>query len=239
MEMFTPQKRESAVDIVLNNIKRLLISGKLTTGDKLPNELEISKALLVSRGSVREAMKILSAFGIIEIKPGDGTYVSTSVSNNLFNPLMFSLILSKPDIEEMTEFRSLFEIDIIELIIKNSEKNTEEIKKLTASFEQFIQKRDEKASSSELAKCDIEFHQLMAKATKNKLVTKIYLFILEFLEPYILKSHEHQKDGIIAINTHKQIIDAIFSKDLNIAKNAIQESVRVWKELLSEKNPTS
>lgn len=236
MELFVPQKRESAVDTVLNNIKRLLISNKLTAGDRLPNELEISKGLLVSRGSVREAMKILSAFGIIEIKPGDGTYISTTAGNNIFNPLMFSFILCKPNIEELTEFRDLIELNVIELIIKNCDNNAEEIKALINSFEQFTEKREGNATPSELAQFDIEFHQIMAKATKNKLVEKIYLFILEFLEPSIIKTHEHQLNGIFAINTHKQIIDAILSKDLNIAKNAIEEAVRVWKDLQLDSN---
>ena len=61
-------KRESAVDIVVNNIKQLLIDRRLKPGDKLPSELEISEGLGVSRGSVREAMKILSAFGLIDIR---------------------------------------------------------------------------------------------------------------------------------------------------------------------------
>ena len=61
-KLFKTNKRESAVDIVVNNIKQLLVEQKLKPGDRLPNELEISEGLGVSRGSVREAMKILSAF---------------------------------------------------------------------------------------------------------------------------------------------------------------------------------
>ena len=63
--LFEASKRESAVDIVVNSIKQLLMERRLKPGDKLPNELEISEGLGVSRGSVREAMKILSAFGPI------------------------------------------------------------------------------------------------------------------------------------------------------------------------------
>ena len=66
-------RRQSAVDIVVNNIKQLLIDRKLKPGDRLPNELEISEGLCVSRGSVREAMKILSAFGLVDIRVGNGT----------------------------------------------------------------------------------------------------------------------------------------------------------------------
>ena len=67
-ELFKKDKRESAVDIVVNNIKQLLIERKLKPGDRLPSELEISEGMGVSRGSVREAMKILTAFGLVDIR---------------------------------------------------------------------------------------------------------------------------------------------------------------------------
>ena len=66
-ELFRANKRESAVDLVVNNIKQLLIEKKLKPGDRLPSELEISEGMNVSRGSVREAMKILSAFGLVDL----------------------------------------------------------------------------------------------------------------------------------------------------------------------------
>ena len=57
-KLFKANKRESAVDIVVNNIKHLLMERKLKPGDRLPSESEISEGMGVSRGSVREAMKI-------------------------------------------------------------------------------------------------------------------------------------------------------------------------------------
>lgn len=74
-ELFRANKRESTVDIVVNNIKKLLIERKLKPGDRLPNEVEISEAMNVSRGSVREALRILTAFGLVESRVGTGTYI--------------------------------------------------------------------------------------------------------------------------------------------------------------------
>ncbi len=74
-------KRESAVDIVVNAIKEMLVTRELRPGDRLPTEIEISEGLGVSRGSVREAMKILSAFGLIDIRVGNGTYVCDTPGN--------------------------------------------------------------------------------------------------------------------------------------------------------------
>ena len=74
-ELFRANKRESAVDIVVNNIKKLLVEQKLNQETGFLNEVEISEAMNVSRGSVREALRILTAFGLVESRVGTGTYI--------------------------------------------------------------------------------------------------------------------------------------------------------------------
>ena len=101
--LFEASKRESAVDVVVNSIKQLLMERRLKPGDKLPNELEISEGLGVSRGSVREAMKILSAFGLVDIRVGNGTYVCETPGNGLMDSLLFSFFVSNPDISNLYE----------------------------------------------------------------------------------------------------------------------------------------
>ena len=96
-EIFKAQQRKSAVDSVIETIRNLLLTKQLKRGDRLPNEIELTKKLSTSRGSIREAMKILSSFGIVEIKRGDGTYISHSTSNRLFDHLVFQMILSDTD----------------------------------------------------------------------------------------------------------------------------------------------
>ncbi len=120
--LFQAKTKVSAVDTVINQIKQLLIDKKLKPGEKLPSEMEICEGLGISRGSVREAMKILSALGIVEIKVGNGTFISEKPNSNMIDSLLFSFLISNPDISEMSEFRKLIELDIVELIIKNADK---------------------------------------------------------------------------------------------------------------------
>ena len=120
--VFEPRKKESAVDIVVNNIKKLILDKELKPGDKLPTETELASALEVSRGSVREAMKILSAFGIIEVKVGSGTYISNRMSNKMADSFIFSFIAANPDINQFVEFRKVMENDIMERIFALSGK---------------------------------------------------------------------------------------------------------------------
>ena len=65
--------RPSAVDVVIEKIKELLIERKLSPGEMIPSESVLAESLKVGRGSVREALKVLSAYGVVEIKSGAGT----------------------------------------------------------------------------------------------------------------------------------------------------------------------
>ena len=78
--------RISAVDLVIAQVKDMLIGGQLKAGDMLPTENSLAQMCRVSRGSVREAMKILNAYGIIDIRRGEGTFVCEKPSKFMFNP---------------------------------------------------------------------------------------------------------------------------------------------------------
>ena len=134
--LFQATKRESAVDIVVNSIKQLLMDKKLLPGDKLPNELEISEGLGVSRGSVREAMKILSAFGLVDIRVGNGSYGSESPDSNLLDSLLFTYFVTNPDVNNLYEFRQIFETDIVELVIDHFDENGAQRKALKKNLDE-------------------------------------------------------------------------------------------------------
>jgi hypothetical protein len=71
---------QSAVEFVVSSIKQLIIGGDLVPGDRLPSENEMTKLLSVSRSSLREAKKVLSMLGVVEIRRGDGTYVTDAAT---------------------------------------------------------------------------------------------------------------------------------------------------------------
>lgn len=231
-ELFRAQKRESAVDIVVNNIKQLLVQRKLKPGDKLPNELEISEYMGVSRGSVREAMKILSAFGLVDIRVGNGTYVCETPGNDLMSSLLFSFFVSNPDIENLYEFRHVFEIDVVENVVKHYDENTEERNALMQNLNHLKELMETGASTKQLQENDVEFHHLLGACTKNLLMERVYNFIIEFMEPSIAITHRNQQ-GEIVYQVHKSIIDVIESRDYNHINEVITASVDTWSVLQS------
>ncbi len=215
-------KRMSNVEIVVDTIKKLLIGKKLKPGDLLPSEKDLSESLSISRGSIREAMKILSAFGVVEVKQGDGTYVATNANKSLFDPVLFNLLATNPDLEELVELRLLVEEGIIKLIIKHaSDPELNDLRKICLEMEENARKYPDDVDR--LLQNDLDFHLLMGKLTGNKLVDNVYSFVVELYAPTM-----HPGTGI---ETHKKLVDAFYSRDLNTALAAIKEHDDIWHQL--------
>ena len=225
--LFKANKRESAVDIVVNNIKQLLMERKLKPGDRLPSELEISEGLGVSRGSVREAMKILSAFGLVDVKVGNGTYVCEKPGDTLLDSLLLGFFINNPDSEKLYELRQMIEIDVLELILKHYDENEKERKALKDNLELLRNFLDTDLSLEQLKLLDLEFHHLMGSCTKNILMERIYSIVIDFMEPTItatLKTHH----GDITYREHKKILEVIETQDYDRIHDVITDTVNTW-----------
>lgn len=230
-EVFRADKLESAVDRVLNVFKEALITGRLVPGDRLPSEIELSRSLSISRGSIREAMKILAAFGIVEIRRGDGTYIAKSDHKVIFDPLLFSLILSNANVKELVELRELMGFAIVRLIIENAgEAELHNIERTIFQMEELIEKYGE-IGADELVQSDLDFHRALGDAAQNRLVEKIYNFVMDFFAPSIRMTHENERGGRKALFHHQKIYAALKSRNVEEAIEAVEGSIVAWKEL--------
>jgi GntR family transcriptional repressor for pyruvate dehydrogenase complex len=222
-DLFDNMKKErlSNVDLVIERIKTLLIEQKLKPGNLLPSENMLSESIGVSRGTIREAMKILSAFGIVEIRRGDGTYIATSANRKIFDPLIFSLIITNTDSEELIQLREMMEVGVINLIIKNA--TDEDIEELKAAHRQMEEKFNEGVDDlNVLNECDIHFHRVMARITRNHLVENIYNFVIDIFAPTI--------NARYALDVHRKLLDAIVKRDSEQATSNEHEHTTVWRK---------
>lgn len=79
----------------MDQITNAIINGELLPGDKLPTEPELCETFNVGRNSVREAIKILEAYGVVEIKRASGTYVRKEYNYKMLYPILYGIILQK------------------------------------------------------------------------------------------------------------------------------------------------
>lgn len=223
---------DSSVDFVVNSIKELLLTKRVLPGDRLPSEAELCKLLAVSRGSVREAMKILSALGIVDIRRGDGTYVSTGGRKVGFDPLLFSLIVSQPRFAELKELRVILEKNVVRLAVRNATDG--DLNRLRSCVERTQSLKDRASKNYEdLLALDMEFHEALGHASKNTPLETIYGFVMQYFRPYIAQSLRNQKDfSRESAEAHSTILDAIEQRDAPRAEAAVEASNDVWEALI-------
>ncbi len=219
VSLFEKKTKVSAVDLVIDSIKNILIQKKILPGDLLPSEQALADSLGVGRGSVREALKILDAFGIVEIIHGDGTYIATSANKKIFDPLIYSMIIANTDSNELIQLREMVEVGVINTIIDHAK--DEDIRKLQIVHEEYekLGKRGE-TNIAVLNACDLKFHRTMAALTNNHLIENMYNFVIDIFAPTINAS--------FGLERHRKIMTAIANRDKAAAMAAEHDHTATW-----------
>lgn len=212
---------------VIDEIRDALLRGDLRPGDRLPTESQLASKFLVSRIAVREAMKMLSVMGVVEIKRGNGTYIAKNISASMIDPFIFSLIVEKKTPEELLDLREMLEIGILEIVLKRATKD--DIEKMEEAVKLLEEDSKKAEKDSEILKeHNLGFHYAFAKATHNPMVVKIAealweIFAFTIKESTLKKTEESVQD-------HKMILEALKEKDLEKAKIAIHSSLKGWQK---------
>lgn len=231
------QTEPTAVEVVTDHIRSLILQKKLRIGDKIPTESDLCGQLGVGRGSVREAVKRLEAIHVLEIRRGDGTYIADIGGAQALDSLYFKIILEDITFEELLEYRLQIEIAIMNLAICNgTQADIERLETNYAAFEKYIEE-DAGRDPEVLSAMDVEFHGLMGKCAKNTLMEDIYLFSLNLFSPFMLENYKIGKvdyDSQATLDNHKDILDAIKKRDMLAGVYAVKSSLKLWKKWIDK-----
>lgn len=214
--------RISAVDLVIAQVKDMLIGGQLKAGDMLPTENSLAQMCRVSRGSVREAMKILNAYGIIDIRRGEGTFVCEKPSKFMFNPLLFQILVKDYDMASLVEIRQIIETGVMQLVIHYA--TDQEILELERVNQEFTREMEAYPNSSleRMRELDIRFHRMTGEYSHNPLLREIYSFIIDLFEPSI----DPTRPGVA--DNHRGMVAALKRRDEQGALEYLKKHTRTW-----------
>jgi len=221
---FNSIQRNSVVDDIIGEFKQKLISGELRPGHKLPSETELVESFGVGRSALREAMKILGALGVVEIRRGDGTYIVQEVTSDSLNKLVFQIILESGMNMDLFELRELIQIGYCQLCAqKATEDDLESIEKKANEFEKMSSNKE--TNILQLTKADLAFHYSIIDKTKNPLVIKISRAIEELFFGSIQNTVSNiirQQDGPAG---HREILISIKERDPENIRIAVKNSL--------------
>ncbi|NTG76698.1 FadR family transcriptional regulator [Agrobacterium rhizogenes] len=197
----------SAVDQVVDAIRRLMRERNLGLGDALPSEIELAAMFNSSRNTVREAIRMLKAYGIVESRQKVGAVITDRRQQALMEQFSFALDISAESFLDIQGFRRLIEVNLSDLLFEHIDDAG--IVRLEAINDAMKLAPD----LSDAAECDFKFHATLVSLAGNQTVSQVY----GILQPLLQRLMEAGKRSRAAIDSayddHRDIIAALKQRD--------------------------
>lgn len=227
---FTPVEKGNLIEQIMETITDAIIRGQFKAGTKLPSEYELTEQLGVSRNSLREAMKILSAMGIVEIKRGDGTYVCSQIQPSLFDNVVYSIIYDLSTNSELLELRRVIDMQIMRLAMdKITDEDAENIWKNIHQMEEAITREDYTTTEQ----LDYQFHLMLISVCRNKFFERMMKSVYGIFEKSIINTVAYEKRSSKVVRHHKNILNCILKKEADRIKEVVEESLETWQNQIT------
>ena len=204
---------------MIDEIRRMILQGELSEGDKLPNQNVFAESLGVSRPSLREALQVLSRLGAIEQRPGLGTVLISRAAVLIANNLELPFMSDAQGTIELIETRRLFESGMIALVVvRATDEEIAEIGKVMDEMKDAVSRN----AIDDYQGLDLVFHSLLARAAHNRFVTHLFQEIRRSFEQFLKEAFSIMPVMMErSMNEHAEIYAAISSRDQERAVQAM------------------
>lgn len=210
-------KGQNLAESVANHIASMIgTEHRFAVGEKLPNEIALSRELSVSRTTLREAIRILSAHGILNVRRGRGTFVlrSQELSGDYS---LDELEAVRPDLKDLFEMRLIFEPQAAFYAAKRAtEHELEQILYFGNLEEQKILNREDRTETEQ------SFHKSIAKATHNEFMNRLVPILYRAIGTGVLLSNTNGEILRDTLNDHHMIMEFLSRRDAEGAKTAMK-----------------
>ncbi|MBZ4645963.1 MAG: transcriptional regulator, GntR family [Clostridia bacterium] len=226
-----PIKRTNVSNKVFEQLRDQIITGEWKPGIKIPSENELAQQLNVSRITVRQALQKLTTLGLLETRPGEGSYVKELSPGIYMNSLIPLVFLGDAATMEVLEFRQVIEVETAGLAaVKATKEDIDKLEKILEKMHEY------KNDPEEFAAEDLNFHKTLAEITKNSLIIQVNYIIKDILS-ISMKDIVKTLGSDIGLYYHEKIIEALKTKDRAKARQIMEEHVLTTMEnMLQKKN---
>ena len=206
-------------DQVARELQSMICNHLYQIGDKLPVENDLAQMFNVSRITIREAVRMLSIMGILDVRQGDGTFVKSLSPESFMKPLLPMLSLNKKNLEDIFEVRMLIECKSAELAAENaSEEQTQALHDLLDSMEACALSGDLETYNE----YDARFHYEIARFSSNEVLKTILGLLGDMLKDAIKASISPPNALTTSLIYHKKIYESILRHDSRSASDYMQ-----------------
>jgi GntR family transcriptional regulator, transcriptional repressor for pyruvate dehydrogenase complex len=210
--------RSTLVDATADRIRQMIFSGQIKPGELLPSRKELAAQFGVGIATIHEAIKSLNAVGLVESRPGKGTWVSHNALQSVIHPEMILNRFGPIDLRSVYEARMALEVSLAELAAQKA--SEDEIRRM---FRDLEEAQRVIGDDSEFVRVDWDFHMTVAQATHNVLLQAFYTLARELLIELISDVIKLPLVKEEASAIHWEQADAIARHDVEAAATAARK----------------
>ena len=196
-----------SVDSVVGNLRRYIQDEGLRAGAVLPPEIVLSRRFGASRNTVREAIRTLKAYGIVESRRRVGAVIVDRRQEAMMNLFSFAIDINVETFRDIQGFRRLIELSVTEDLIRRDDRSCLDA---AAAINQRMREASDYVDAGRL---DYQFHRTLVDGLENRTLSEVY----GVLEPVISRLCELGKKArattMSAADEHDLILDALRKKD--------------------------
>ena len=222
-----PIKSTRIYQEIVRHVKSMIAEGRLKSGDQLPPERDLAEKFVVSRTSVREALRALESLGLVEIRPGEGTFVREVSVESLIEPLALVMLSQREALGELFEARQLIEPALAALAARRA--TPEDVHEMEKILE--AQAKEVTAGRTGLEQ-DAQFHAAIGAAAHNRAITRIAHAVMDLLRQSREESLNRPGRPDRSHNDHRRLLAAIRSRDEAAAHQAMVDHLQAVEALV-------
>lgn len=222
-----PIETRRAFEEILDQLEQAILVGELSAGDKLPPERELAARFGVSRTSVREALRVLEALGLVEIRRGaeHGARLRQKPGNAFADVLRFLVALGHVSAETVLEFRLLLQVWAVGRVARCRDNQV-----LARLRELVNQMEATPLDRNQFRSLDVDFHLTLVQAVQNDLATMTFEAIRHSIEQNILAMFSREIDWNSLRDRltleHRAILEAIADGEVELSKQLVHDHIR-------------
>jgi len=204
----------TVTDEAIARIREMIVSGQLRPGDRLPREADLALQLGLSRNSLREAVRALSLIRVLEVRHGDGTYVSSLEPDLLLETTtLVTHLLQEHTVLELFEVRRLLEPAAAALAAVRM--NEADRGRLRVELDRMLAA----PGAAELVDADMAFHAVIAGAAGNTVLSTLLDGLsARTMRARLWRGQADEQALAVTVSEHVRIYEAIMSRDPELTR---------------------
>lgn len=231
-DLFYKSEKKGNISQLVNRLTMYfadeILEGRLKRGDQIESDRELAKKLNVGRSAVREALKVLDVLGMIDIRLGQGTYITSRETNFFSVPLSWSLFLDGTQVKSILQVRGALELRAVQLASQCEDKNkldklTDIYYRMQKTFQESKDTDNLQHALQETLNADIEFHTCIAECSGNPIILSMLTTIRNFLKRVSGTGMVDLEQLQAVVEEHQKLYGAIISGNVDAATQTMMK----------------